>query len=133
MLNLGKTLNLLNTLVVATGACFLASVVQKATIYRVKENVSLPLAQFGIEACILLTSGIQYARTLAPVPSTGAIISDTCSGLRQAPLIPTEVDDVNIVYGTFRIVKGDYLSIRILVSVLVVLYSVNALLLLQRT
>ena len=133
MVALGNILQLFNTLVIVTGVGFLTSLVQKFTIYRVKENVQLPAEQVALEFCILVTSAAQFYRTMVPMEVDGALISGTCSKLRAAPLTAEEVKHVNEVYGTFRVVQGDYLSIRIFASVLVVQYCLNAILMLQRT
>lgn len=130
MIALGNVLSLFNTLVIVTGVGFLTSLVQKFTIYRVKENVQLPGEQFALEFLILATSAIQFFRTQVPLAAGGELISGTCSKLRGVPLTNNEVISVNEVYSTFRIVDGDYLSIRILASVLVVQYCLNAILML---
>ena len=91
------------------------------------------MEQVLIEIFLTFVSLLQIYRSNLPLYETSAIVSNRCLEIRESSLSEEEVHQIDIVYQMLSTENQGSLSFKLVVSVLVVLYGLNALFMLKRT
>jgi hypothetical protein len=128
MSTLMSTINVFNQLILIAGLGFFTSLIQKLTITSLKDNVQLSRGLLIVESAIVIISVMNYLLS-AHIP-TDNIVSDTCSTV--IPLTDLQRSNVDYVYMILGD-SADRMSFKLIVSSLVVLYTLIIIIMLQRT
>ena len=128
MTALMSTISVFNQLIFIAGLGFFTSLIQKLTIVSLKDNVSLSLGHLVAELAIVITSILNYL--LAQRIPEDNMISEKCQTVKaMSPADATNVDYVYMILGD----SADRMSFKLIVSSLVVEYTLIVIIMLQRT
>lgn len=115
-------------IVIISGIGYLTAVVQKFTILKLKDNVHLSIGHLLLEITVVVVS-IFYTIMLLQKPSND-VLSEACKG--HATFTGAEAKSIDYAYGLVSPAENG-LDFKLLVSALVMLYTLIMILMLQRT
>lgn len=128
-LALAEVVGIIGTLVIFSGIGYLTAVIQKFTILRLKDNVHLSLGHLLLEITIVVVSAFYMAMEFSK-PSND-FLSENCKAAGTTHT-NAQVSQIDYAYSLISPKEGQ-LDFKLLISALVVLYTLIMILMLQRT
>ena len=128
MLALNQVLAFFDVVIILACIGYFTAVVQKITVLRLKDNVDLQVGRICLEISVVLVSSVYICNKINNPQNS--LVTDKCSTVMD--IADEDAQVINYIYALLSQTGGS-LNFKMLISALMVQYSLIMILMLQRT